>query len=312
MKILITGGAGFIGSNLAHQLITLGGDVLVVDNLSSGCADNLNPGAEFRKLDISDESFTELVCEYQPEVIVHLADNTLANVEKLIATIRELRPERFIFCSSTDVYAEIPCESGSHEPLSEQAPLIDDRANAHSYLEVEAAIRDALTPDGIDYALLRLPHVYGPRQSSGLINEICQTLSCNDEIFLELPEDQQEDFIFISDLVSALVSCIGGEIDFADVADGDLAGVYNIASGEAMSMGYVTSSLLRMSRRFIPLEFEQDNDSYPLWRIFSYAKAQRVFEWAPQVPLEVGLQKTWSWHELNGQEGKVDDVSRGV
>ena len=73
MKILVTGGAGFIGSNLAYRLLDLDGDVLVIDDLSSGAFENVDPRSGFRTLDIMDDAFEQAVLDYQPDCIVHLA-----------------------------------------------------------------------------------------------------------------------------------------------------------------------------------------------------------------------------------------------
>jgi len=362
LNILITGGAGFIGSNLANQLLVLGGDVLVIDDLSTGPATNLNPKAGFRKLDIRDEAFVEAALEYQPDTIVHLAaisdeqacidDPDLCHSINVGGTDTVIRAalacgvERLIFASTSAVYGDVASTAAGagaavQEPLVETSPLVADTPFAASKLAAEQLIAEKLGPSDVDYAIMRLSEVYGPREHSGIVAHICEVLAgdvanaaditeAGSKLSLHGDADDLLDLINVSDVGMALVSFIGGEIHFADPTRSvtpQTAGIYNISSNFPVKRSYIVNTLLRTSTNFLPIEYLPRRSFDATYSVLDHDKATEVFEWTPQLELEGGLEKAWSWHQLSdkrvgegqdstgsgtGSEQSLDDLLAGL
>ena len=310
MKILVTGGAGFIGSNLAYRLLDLDGDVLVIDDLSSGAFENVDPRSGFRTLDIMDDAFEQAVLDYQPDCIVHLAAQSsvvrstddperthAVNVEgtrRVAAAARACGAERVVFASTAAVYG-----APESVPLSETSPTIPINVYGQSKLDAERVLEAELRGSGVDFAILRFANVYGPRQSAagegGVVAIFCDTLARRGVPIIEGDGSQVRDFIFVGDVVTALVSAIGGEMEFAQEPGMPAAGIYNICTGEPTSIA-AFAGLMRGITLFpgqygsAPAREGDIRES-----VLDGTKARQVFEFAPEVELEDGLALTWKW-----------------
>ena len=310
MKILVTGGAGFIGSNLAYRLLDLGGDVLVVDDLSTGSFENIDPRSGFRTLDILDDAFTQAVLDYQPDCIVHLAAQPsvvrsvaepefthLVNAEgtrRVAQAAKACGAERVIFASTAAVYGMPP-----EIPLRETSPTVPINPYGDSKLSGERILEEELRGSGTDFAILRFANVYGPRQSvvgeGGVVAAFCDTLARGEVPFIEGDGGQIRDFIFVGDVVTALVSAIGGEIVFAQEQGTPAAGIYNICTGDPTSIKAL-AGLMRGITLFAgeygtaPAREGDIRES-----VLDGSKALEVFEFSPAVELEDGLALTWKW-----------------
>jgi len=310
MRILVTGGAGFIGSNLVYRLLDLGGDVLAIDDLSTGTFENVDPRSGFRTLDILDPAFDQAVADYQPDCIVHLAaeasvvrstenpDHAEAvNVEgtrRVARAAKACGAERVVFSSTAAVYG-VPAEL----PLRETSPTAPINQYGASKLEAERVLAEELRGSGVDFAILRFANAYGPRQlaagEGGVVAAFCDTLARGEAPFIEGDGSQVRDFIFVGDIVSALVSAIGGEIEFAQEASVPAAGVYNISTGEPTSIKGLAGlmrgiTLFRGAYGEAPAREGDIPES-----VLDGTKAREMFEFTPEVELEAGLALTWKW-----------------
>ena len=341
MKILVTGGAGFIGSNLVHYLLALEGDVMVVDDLSTGKVENLDPRAEFRKMDVRDEALVELARQWQPEVIVHLAAQISVaksmlepeltrsvNVDGTWVVARaalECGAQRVVFCSTAAVYGDPDADL---LPLSETDPVAPINPYGESKLAAEQVLREVLKPAGVDFAIARLSNVYGPRQDAsgegGVVSAFCDALLHGAGLRIYGDGKQTRDFIYVGDVVMGLVSMIGGDIAFSsfgeesgEESDGESGGgsskesgeasdkgIFHLSTGQPLSVEYLARSLQRISRS-MGAEFEycapREGDIYA--SVLDPGKALDVFEWQVNVGFEQGLQKTWTWFQQQGQVG---------
>lgn len=311
MRILVTGGAGFIGSNLIHHLLELGGDVLVVDNLSTGKVENLDPRAGFRKLDILDERFLNVCREFAPEVIVHLAaqpsvaesvrnpehtfDVNVAGTRLVAEAARECGAERMVFASTAAVYGN-PAEL----PLKEISPTAPINPYGESKLQAERCIEDTLRPAGVDFAIFRFSNVYGPRQDAlgegGVVSIFCSTLADKKTPVIYGDGKQVRDFIYVADLVNALTSAIGGDIQFSqDTNRAKAPGVYNISTGQPATIDEVLMNL-RMGAEFYGApEYGPEREGDIRESILDPSKALEVFDWKANIGLDKGLEATWTW-----------------
>ncbi|NUR90247.1 MAG: NAD-dependent epimerase/dehydratase family protein [Nonomuraea sp.] len=229
MRVLVTGGAGFIGSNLVDRLLTDGHEVEVVDDLSSGSRENLAWAAEhesFRlhELDIRDRELIGLAAELRPEVIVHLAaqisvrksvldpvHDARLNVEGTAAVLtaaREGSTRKVVFASSVAVYGRpqaIPVPADA--PTDPRSPYAASKLSGEVYLQTFRSLY------GLEYTTLVLSNVYGPRQSpdgeAGVVAIFTDGLITGTPTVLYGDGTQTRDYVFVEDVVDGFVRAAG-------------------------------------------------------------------------------------------------------
>jgi len=317
MKILITGGAGFIGSNLAHYLLALEGEVMIVDNLSTGHFANVDPRAHFRKLSILDDEFMDACTQFAPDVIVHLAAQSSVsigekepefthreNVEgtrRVIEAAKACEVERLVFASTAAVYG-----TPKELPLTENMMLAPDNVYGQTKLIGEEIIRKELDPTEIDYALLRFANVYGPRQNAegegGVVAMFCEALVTEQLPVIFGDGQQVRDFIFVSDIVQAITWTIGGDIAFRDygkaatASTSDDRGAFNISTGQPTTVEQLLNALRVPANFARNARYEDERPGDIRESILSPKKAFETFEWKANVDLHQGLDSTWLWY----------------
>jgi UDP-glucose 4-epimerase len=240
----------------------------------------------------------------------------------LVRAARESGCERVVFASSAAVYGAT--NTAADLPLTETAPTQPASPFAHSKLEAERLLAQELSQAGIDYAILRLSTVYGPRQAAagGLVAALCAALAAKRQPTLVGDGSSRYDFVYVADVVSALVSCIGGDIAFAQALPDEqaagagqgaadspapattTAGIYNIASGQGVTGHELMRALQRLSGQFedfafAPAALAAKDELANL--VLDAGKARQVFEWEPRISLEQGLSNTWTWFERHAE-----------
>ena len=298
MKILVTGGAGFIGSHVVDAYLGEGYQVVVVDNLSSGNRANVDPAATFYELDIRSPEFQEVLIRERPEVVNHhaaqidvrrsVADplyDASINVMGSIALLEGCRKagvRKVIYSSSGGaMYGEpdyLPCDE-TH-PVR---PLSPYGATKHSVEHYLFMYRENF---GLSYTVLRYPNVYGPRQDplgeAGVIAIFTERMLRGEPVTINGSGEQERDFIYVEDCVSANLLALQG-------GDGR---EYNLGWGIGITVNQVFHSLKEII-------------GYPLDAIHGPAKTGETFRiyldtariraelnWTPRVPLEEGLERT--------------------
>jgi UDP-glucose 4-epimerase len=315
MRVLITGGAGFIGSNLADTLVSSGHDLCIVDNLSTGSRANLSDLGALVELDILDAEFAPLVRRFRPDAVVHLAAQAsvtesirdperdwAANAEgtRLVArAAREAGATRVLSASSAAVYGE-PSESDL--PLGEGAPKGPVNPYGRSKLAAEDLIARELEGTGVDWASLRFANVYGPRQDGqgegGVVAVFCQRLLDARAPVVFGDGSQTRDFIFVGDVVAAIVSALAFEGRLA--ADTVDAPAYNISTGEESSVNDLLVALESASGQRIAPAFESAREGDVLRSSLDPRKAAGVFGWSASESLGGGIACTWDWYSKRG------------
>ncbi|MCL2655532.1 MAG: NAD-dependent epimerase/dehydratase family protein [Coriobacteriia bacterium] len=309
MKILVTGGAGFIGSALIHQLISLEGEVLVVDDLSTGFLENVHPACGFRKMSICEAGFGEIAAQFSPDVIVHLAAqssvtrsladpaaNDRVNLDGTRAVAQaaiDSGAVRVVFASSAAVYGN-PAEI----PLTEASAKDPQNPYGASKLAGEAILAEMLGAAGIDYVFGRFANVYGPRQSAlgeaGVVAAICSRIAAGDAPIINGDGTQTRDFVYVGDVVSALTLLIGHDLRFASIPGAD-GPAFNISTGQGADL----CELLTTLRQITGFHGREEHGEPPAdevhTSILSAEKAADILEWAPEVELADGLQAAWNW-----------------
>ncbi|MER7504022.1 NAD-dependent epimerase/dehydratase family protein [Nonomuraea pusilla] len=231
MRVLVTGGAGFIGSNLVDRLLVEGHEVVAVDDLSSGSRDNLveaarNDRFRLHELDIRDPALIGLVAELRPEVVCHLAaqisvrksvadpvHDARLNVEgtaSVLAAAHAGNTRKVVFASSVAVYgrpATIPVPGDA--PTDPRSPYAASKLSAETYLATFRALY------GIEYTTLVLANVYGPRQSpegeAGVVSIFTDALLRGTPTVVYGDGTQTRDYVHVDDVVDGFVRACGSE-----------------------------------------------------------------------------------------------------
>jgi len=308
MRVLVTGGAGFIGSNLIHALVNGGHQVGVIDDLSTGHADNLHPHAWFRSLDILDAEMPAVVAEFAPDAVVHLAAQAsvtesqrdperdwAVNAEGTAAVARAAAAagaRRMISASSAAVYGE---PDAANLPLVESAPKSPVNPYGKSKLAAESMLAEALEGTGVDHASFRFANVYGPRQDAagegGVVALFCAAMAANVAPTVFGDGTQTRDFIYVGDIVGAILSALLSERALAS----DDGAAYNISTGAETSVNELLMGLRQTSLYLGPTDFQPGREGDVARSSLSPAHAAGVFGWCAHQTLETGLAITWQW-----------------
>ncbi|MRR13734.1 NAD-dependent epimerase/dehydratase family protein, partial [bacterium] len=268
MRVVVTGGAGFIGSTLVHALLGGMNEVTIIDDLSTGSMDNVHPAAAFRRLDVTAPGLTEAIVAARPDVIVHLAAQVSVpasvidpdfdwkvNVEGTRAVARaaiESGARRVLFASSAAVYGE-PVEL----PLTEESPTSPTVPYGHSKLAAEGVLAEVLRPAGVDFACLRFANVYGPRQKAegegGVVAQFASRMAKRETPTIFGSGKQTRDFVFVADVLGACVQAAEYEGELA--LSGTNGPAYNVSTGQATSVNMLAEGL-RVAMRY-PGEFDR-------------------------------------------------------
>jgi UDP-glucose 4-epimerase len=306
MRCLVTGGAGFIGSNLVDALLERGDEVTVVDDLSTGRMTNLEPGlsngAELVEMDIRDrDGLVGLASEKRPQKIFHLAAQI--DVRKSLAdpffdasvnvggTANVLEAARASECGrvvsiSTGgaIYGE---GAGQQLPLSESAPIAPMSAYGQSKFAAEGYVSLYERLYGLSGVSLRLGNVYGPRQDplgeAGVIAIFCGLLKEGGRPTVFGDGKQTRDYIYVGDVVSAALAA----------GDSDATGAINIGTGKETDVLELIESLKKLSGNedFDP-EFAPERTGEVQQITIDASRAERELGWRAEMDLEAGLKVT--------------------
>lgn len=308
MRVLVTGGAGFIGANLVEALIR-DNEVVVVDDLSTGSADNVHPDARFAQMSILDEKFLAEVASFKPDKVVHLAaqasvgasivdphNDWLVNVEGTKAVARAARScgaRAVISASSAAVYgtpAELPiCESRHKLPTNPYG---------RSKLAAEEVLASELSRTGTDFASFRFSNVYGPRQSSqgegGVVAIFASRLVRGEELVVFGDGSQTRDFIFVADVVDSI--CLALKTETRLCEGGGDGPAYNISTGTQMSITQLIEALSQISGVEAKVSHEPAIPGDIKHSVLDARKADSIFGWEARIPFETGLEATYAWY----------------
>ena len=308
MRILVTGGAGFIGSHLVDRLIEEGYDVSVVDDLSSGKELNLNPRAKFYKLNILSPSLKNLFSQKKRfDYIFHLAAqidvrksvenpgfdakvNILGSLNLLSLCLKN-KPEKFIYSSTGGaVYGE-----PDYLPADENHPVHPNCAYGVSKHTVEHYLELFHILYGFKYTILRYPNVYGPRQDpngeAGVVSIFIGKMLKDKIPSIFGDGNQIRDYIYVDDIVDA---------NIISLKKGDNS-IYNLGSGKGTSVNRLFKELREITGFKKKAKFTAPRLG-EVYRIYlSAEKARRELDWQPKIKLEEGLKKTVSFFKTHQQ-----------
>lgn len=299
MNVLITGGAGFIGSHLADRLLERGDDVLVVDNYATARRDSLapRPGLRIVEGSIVDRPFVDdAFAESQPDVVVHAAaaykdpgdwaEDAATNVTGTANVVRATETagvERLIYFQTALCYGLHPLE----QPITLDHPLRPEESSyAISKTGGEYYIR--LSP--LDWVSFRLANAYGPRNVSGPLPTFYQRLSSGKPVFVM---DTRRDFMYVDDLIELVVMAI----------DGRGSGVYHASSGRDHSVKELfdaTVAALGLDVPEVDVRERGPDDAFTI--LLDPSRTRTDFDWEPRTPLEVGVRAAVDYYREYGVE----------
>lgn len=296
--VLITGGAGFIGSHLADRCIEEGYKVVVVDNLSSGKKSNLHKKVTFYKLDVESSGLESVFQKEHPDYVSHHAAqaavrhsiidplfdaqvNVLGTIN-VLENCHKYKVKKVIFASSGGaVYGEQEIfPAPENHPLHPLSPYGVSKLTGEHYLHYYKAVH------GLAYAALRYANVYGPRQDpfgeAGVVAIFIQKMLNGDLPLINGDGKQTRDFIFIEDVLRAnMLAMKSGQ-----------SGIFNIGTGKETSVDQIFDHLKNLTHASIVAKHGPAKPGEQRRSSIDPAKAKKWLKWKPVVSLEQGLLKT--------------------
>ncbi len=296
MKILITGGAGFIGSHLADHLLSLGYKVLVMDTFATGRRDNLtqHTNLQIEEGSISNKAFCEAIFEqFKPEVVIHAAasykdpsnweEDALTNVlgtTHIVKSSLKNNVQRLIYFQTSLCYG-MPAS----QPITLDHPLHPES----SYAISKTAAEHYIALSGLDFISFRLANVFGPRNLSGPVPTFYNRLHQKKTCFVV---DTRRDFLFIRDLVELVSKAVLGE---------GRKGYYHVSSGKDISIHELYLKIVQAMRLedLPPVEIRpRQSDDVPSI-LLDPSKTTKDFGWATQHDWREGVKAAVSWYQTH-------------
>lgn len=303
--VVVTGGAGFIGSHVTDAVVQQGDRVHVLDNLTTGNVANLNPAAEFHEIDICDSSLRSLISEINPDLIYHLAAQGSVSVSakdpeldakvNIMGTLNLLNgacslspiPKMVYFSTGGAIYGEI--KDDGLLPVNESmvprpsSPYGASKLAVENYLPVYADLY------GLDYVIVRPANIYGPRQDphgeAGVIAIFTKAMLEKRDVTIFGDGSYKRDYLYVSDFVDAMLA----------VAERNGKGPYNISSGHGVSV----NELFRLLSALTRYESEPIHAAIRLGDIpkiwLDATRAKDELDWVTGTSLEDGMKMTVDW-----------------
>lgn len=301
MNVLITGGAGFIGSTVTDRLLEKGYRVTVIDNFATGRKENLTPreGLEIAEGNISDMAFlTKSFKKFSPEIVLHAAasyknpdnwnEDIATNIQGTVNVTRlsqEMNVRRFIYLQTSLCYGLQPLQN----PITLTHPFYSGKfSGGSSYAISKTGGEQYIELSGINFISLRLANVYGPRNLSGplptFFRKITEKKTCT-------IVDTRRDFIYIDDVVAVIVKAIEGR---------GAKGYYHVSTGRDHSIKELYELTLNsLNVRYQPAEHQNMGPDDVKTILLDPSKTKTDFDWAPAITLEEGVKRSIEWYKKN-------------
>lgn len=295
-KILVTGGAGFIGSNLVDMLIKEGHEVVVLDNFSTGNREYVNKQARVYDIDVTDSEIFRVFRREKFDVVFHLAGQS--DIQKsisepledgdvnILGTINvakncgEYEVKKLVYVSTTNVYDK------TESVIRENSRINPESSNAISNYAAELYVKQIASEYGFEHCILRCSSVYGVRQSDrgdgGIVKMTIDKLKKKSVPIMFGEGDLKRDFIFVIDAVTAMVKAL----------DEGVHGVYNIASGVGVEQEQFLSLIIKKFNSMSNLFKSDMRAGECYYSNIDISKAQRDLDWSPMFNIEEGIEIT--------------------
>ncbi|MBX4270560.1 NAD-dependent epimerase/dehydratase family protein [Clostridium estertheticum] len=301
MKVLITGGAGFISSHIADLLIENNYDVCVIDNLSHGKIRNLDPKAKFYNVDIREKEVFDIFEKEKPDVVVHNAaqisvsnsvENPLEDASiNIIGTInileasRQFGVKKIIYPASAAIFGE-----PEYLPIDEKHPLNMISPYGVSKHTVEHYLGVYKKSYNIDYVVLRYSNVYGPRQDSsgegGVVSIFCEKLINGQAPFIYGDGEQIRDFVYVKDVAEANLMAI----------EKNKSGIYNVCTNSKTTINNLFGYIRDLIGKDISPVYVKEREGDIKNSYMTYDKIGNEIGWRPEYAIHSGLKETLEYY----------------
>lgn len=301
MNILITGGAGFIGSHIADKLVEKNHQITIIDDLSCGRRENINKNAQFYKLSILSPNLDSIFKKYKPKIVFHQAaqKNVRVSVENpakdaktnILGTLNVLEccktynAGKIIFASSGGaIYGET-----NKLPTPKNRTPAPDSPYGVSKLSIEYYLRVFYKIHGLSYIALRYSNVYGPRQDpkgeAGVIAIFIDNLLKNKKSTIFGNGRQTRDYIYVDDVVNANLSAMQKSV----------IGEFNIGTGIETNVNDLFAKIAKLIGVDAQTSHGPKNPGEVARSCLNILKTRKELGWKPRVTLDKGLEKTIKW-----------------
>ena len=309
-RVLVTGGAGFIGSEVVRQLHSLGANIIVFDNYSSGRKRYINkiPNLVQVRGSVSNPSKVNEVVS-KSDYIINLASlpfipdsfyypgeffriNAEGSINVAMAAIRSKRIKGFVHISTSEVYG-----TAKTVPMSEDHPTLPQSTYAASKLAGERAIFTLHKEHGLPAVIIRPFNSYGPRITQPyIIPEIISQISRNKN-FVKLGNvESSRDFTFVSDTARGIISGL--------TEDKAIGETINVGSNTSYKMKYLVKEIAKILKQNVEIRIDKIRfRPYDVQKLVcDYKKAKKILNWTPKVSIDEGLRNTVDWMQNNSPD----------
>jgi UDP-glucose 4-epimerase len=300
LRVVVTGGAGFIGSHVVDALVARGDSVTVIDDLSYGSEANLNPAADFHKLDIRSAEAAEVVAGARPQAVTHLAAQMSVSVSvrepvfdaevNVLGSLNTLEAARrvgarVVFASTGGaIYGETDLV-----PTPESSPALPIAPYGVAKLAVERYLHSYQVQHGLGSVALRFANVYGPRQTphgeAGVVAIFARAMLSDGEPVINGDGRFTRDYVYVADTVRAVLLAL----------DSDESGIFNVGTGREADVNEVFRLLVEATGVSVPERHGPDRAGDVRRSAVDASLIAARLGWRPEVGLEQGVALTVDW-----------------
>ncbi len=297
MRVVVTGGAGFVGSHVVEALLARGDEVHVLDNLATGRSEHVPPEATLHEGDIRTDS-ARVFAAVEPEACFHLAAQADVRVSvdrpdfdadvNVLGTIRVLEAARahgtkLVFSSTGGaIYGEVDGPADEESPRRPLAPYGTAKLAAEEYLATYNRLY------GTSHVVVRYANVYGPRQEAnlegGVVSIFMRRLAGGEMPTIYGDGTQTRDFVYVKDTAAATVAALGAE-----------GGVFNVGTGVEISVNDLYDAVRQVAGSEVAAENAPPRPGELGRSVLDVGRAARELGWRPEHTLAQGLAETWAW-----------------
>lgn len=320
MKILVTGGAGYIGSHFVHYLVENNHQVSVIDNLSRGHIESIPSNVDFKKVDLLDfQKLKDAIASFSPQAVVHFAayayvgesvekpemyyQNNVVGSYNLIRAVAELGIKNFVFSSTCSIYG-----NPKNIPISEDEPSSPINPYANTKLIIEILLRDFEKPFGLKNVCLRYFNAAGAKLNGEIGESHFPESHLIPLVLYTAQKKRDKILVFGNDYETKDGTCIRDYIHVNDLADAHLKAlqylieggnstIINLGTGFGNSVLEIIEKAKNITGKEIPFEIVGRREGDPAILVADNKKAKEVLNWQPKFGIDEIIQTAWNWHQ---------------